>query len=326
MQLRVIRSRRIHSDGTHNAFTGMTGRDGATFVTFRSAGTHMTYDGVIRVIASDDRETWNVVSTHSRPDLDLRDPKLTTFGDRVLMYCGARAANEKLQSFVSISDAGTTFGDLIPLQGLAEGEWLWHMKPSGDTLYGAAYATRDGLCYATLYSTADGVTWAKVSDFPVPANEVAIDFDGQGRLWALAREDHQGCIPALCTAEPPYTSFSSATRLPIRLQGPMLKRLDGACVIVCRQWDGPGRRNLRSDVFLLEDGGDLRYVRALPSGGDTSYASWLDLAPGRAVICYYSSHEHRMDVSWDDEEGSPDTAYAEHSTGSDIFLADVCYR
>ena len=110
------------------------------------------------------------------------------------------------------------------------------------------------------------------------------------------------------------------------MQGPLIKRLAGGCVLVGRRWDLPGRRNLRIDVFWLEDGRDPCFVRSLPSGGDTSYAGWLDVGEGAAVISYYSSHEHKMDEPHANNAAfARDQAHAEHSTPADIFLADVSY-
>jgi hypothetical protein len=200
------------------------------------------------------------------------------------------------------------------------------MKPCDGKLYGAAYTSAASGERATLYVSDDGVHWDKIVDFPVPGNEVALDFDAQGRLWALVREDHHGSVPTLCTADPPYTSFRSVVRPPLRLQGPMLRRLEGVCTIAGRRWDEPGRRNLRTDLFFWEDGHDTTFVRSLPSGGDTSYAGWLDDGPGRGLLSYYSSHEHKMDLGWEDEARSTDAAQAEHSTPADIFLADLVYR
>ena len=321
MEVRLTRVRRLYSDGQHNAFTGITALGDRTFVTFRSGATHITFDGVIKVLASTDRETWDVATVQTRAGSDLRDPKLATLNGRLLLYCGARHENGPLQSFVSLSDDGKAFGDLIRLQGIPDGNWLWGLKAFAGRVYGAAYNSTPVGYAVALYSSADGVAWEKLADFPVPGNEVGLDIDPTGRLWALVREDHHGSVPTLCTAEPPYTSFSSVTRLPLRLQGPMLKRVDGACIITGRRWDNPGRRNTRTDLFVLEDGHDIEFVRSLPSGGDTSYAAWLDLRPGSAVMSYYSSHEHKMDAGWEDEIAS-----AEHTTPADIFLADVAYR
>lgn len=323
MELRVTRARRIFSDGLHNAFTGITALGDETLVTFRAGRTHISFDGVIRVIASTDRERWELRSELALEGLDLRDPKLVTHNGAGLLYCGARQEGATLQSFVALAENGM-FAALQPLQGLLEGEWMWNVKSTAKGLYGAAYRSTPEGYRAGLYHGTDGVSWTRVADFPVPANEVAIDFDDNGRLWALAREDGHGSVPAICTAEPPYSAFS-VTRPPVRLQGPMLRRLPGCCVIAGRRWDDE-RRNLRLDLFLLEDGKDIEFVCSLPSGGDTSYAGWLDIAPGVAVMSYYTSHAHKMDVGWVEQKASSDTAYAEHSTPADIFLADVQYR
>ncbi|MEW6360065.1 MAG: hypothetical protein AB1696_27260 [Planctomycetota bacterium] len=327
MEIRVTRSRKIFGDGKHNAFTGIAALGGRTFVTFRSATTHVSFDGTIKVIASADREMWKMVTESVEPGRDLRDPKLVTFQDRLLVYCGSR--DEKTPGRVSeviASSDGATFEKRIPVVGIPDGHWLWWAKPCGDMLYASAYDGAKRPRTVAFYRSGDGIAWEKVVDFPVPGNETAFDFDADGRLWALVRDDSFGGVPTLCVADPPYASFKSSTRIPIRMQGPMIKRLAGGCVIVGRRWDLPGRRNLRTELFWLADDRDIQPVRWFPSGGDTSYAGWLDLAPGAAVMSYYSSHEHKMDEPHaNNSVFAKDRAHAEHSTPADIFLADVSY-
>ena len=321
MDIRITRSRKVYGDGKHNAFTSIAAMQGRVFIAFRSATNHMAMDGTIKVIASTDMEEWQVAAEARRTGVDLRDPKVAAFGGKLMVFSGGRLGTGKsMQSFLSQSADGVTFGEPVPLHGM-DGRFVWGMRPRGEKLYGAAYEDE----VVSLYASDDGLAWERISDFPVPGNEAYLDFDQDGILWALVREDERGCIPALCTAEPPYTRFRSVMRLPMRLQGPMIKRLDGGCVIVCRQWELP-RRNLRTDLFWLEDGHDIRRITTLPSGGDTSYAGWLDTGPGRAVISYYSSHEHKMDEAHaDDSLFAQDSAHAEHSAAADIFLADVSY-
>ena len=322
MEIRITRARKVFADGMHNAFTGIASAYSKVFITFRSGRNHISTDGVIKVIASMEMETWQVAAEIRRPGVDLRDPKVTLFDGRLMVFCGERRPDRSLRSLAIRSSDGVTFGEPAPLSGIPDGRWLWHARPRGDRLYGTAY----GAEAVSLYASDDGLKWKRICDFPVPGNEVYLDFDREGILWALVRDDNLGCIPALCTAEPPYSRFRSVIRLPMRLQGPMIKRLDGGCVVACRQWDEPGRRNLRTDLFWIEDGRDIRRVRSLPSGGDTSYAGWLDLSKGRALVSYYSSHAHKMDESHsDDAVFAQDQAHAEHSTAADIFLADLSY-
>ena len=41
--------------------------------------------------------------------------------------------------------------------------------------------------------------------------------------------------------------------------------------------------------WLVDD--RLHAFAELPSGGDNSYPGFVELAPGRALVSYYSSHE-----------------------------------
>ena len=321
-ELRVTRARKIYSDGRHNAFTGMARLGDRTFVTFRSAATHMTMDGKILIIASQDLEKWQTVHVAEQANVDFRDPKLVTFDGKLLCYFAARREERPSSpergpvSMVVRSADGRTFEQPRSLRGVRPGAWLWHVAARGPMLYGTAYG--GGVKAATLYRSSDGLQWEKVTDFPTPCNEVFLEFAPDGILWALARDGL-----ALCRAEPPYGNLVIQKRLAIPHGGPLVKRLPTGFVIITRQWDPPGRRNLRTEISWLPDGGELRSITRLPSGGDTSYAAWLDVAPGRAIVSYYSSHEHKMDVPIGPKPKDP--ADAEHTTAADIFLADVSY-
>ena len=306
----------------------MAAFDEKVFVVFRSGTTHISYDGRIKVIASEDMSAWHMVSRLEDPDADLRDPMAVVFQDKLFVYYGMRVADKPTRSAALCSADGIIFEDPVCLEGLPEGYWLWFARPFGDTLYGSAYRHKAGCYEAGLYASDDGLRWRSLAQFPVfGATEVSFDFDDEGVLWALVREDATGSVPGICTLKPPYTDVASHVRLPIRLQGPMLKRLEGGCVISARRWDGASRRNLRTDLLWLPDGGEPRFVRSLPSGGDTSYAAWLDLGDNRAVMSYYSSHEHKMDEPHEaDSSFEVDSAHAEHSTPADIFLADISYK
>lgn len=325
MNIRITQARKIYGDGKHNAFTGMAAAFGQTFVSFRSASRHMSPDGAVRVIASADHEQWETVLLWHRPKADLRDPKPVFFNDQLWVYF-AQKSHKALRRMMAItSPDGKQFTEPAPLNGIPEGHWLWHPRAYNDHLYGTVYH-RDpsGLHMVALYGSTDGQNWEHRADFPTAGNEAWLDFDQSGTLWALVREDHFGYIPTLCTAEPPYNAFQSMTRLPMRLHGPMLKRLEGGCAIICRQWDPPGWRNVRTELFWYADAGALCRIAALPSGGDTSYADWLDVESGRAVVSYYTSHEHAMDEPFaaDNEENETDQKRVHPA---DIYLANISY-
>jgi hypothetical protein len=328
MDIIVTRARRIYADGKHNAFTGICRHRDRTFVTFRSGVNHVTPGSTIKVIAASDLEKWSVAAEKGTvsPTIDNRDPKVASFAGRLLVYYPeiTRGEERLTRGMLFTSEDGEHFSEPRPVEGLPESMWLWWFRPWEGKLYGAGYARGRRL----LAVSDDGVRWRVLIDLPVEAgNENSFDFDPDGTLWALVREDSFGSIPTVCVLKPPYTEVEQKFRLPMELKGPMLKRLPGGSVIICRQWDTRSghKRNTRTEIFWLPDGDPLQYVSTLPSGGDTSYAGWLDTAPGRAVVSYYSSHEYRMAVPPDHPDLKRDSAIAEHSSPADIFLADICY-
>jgi hypothetical protein len=325
-ELRVTRARKVFSDGRHNAFTGLVWFKDRYFITFRSAGTHMTVDGQIRLIASDDAEDWSLLHTASRAGQDLRDPKLAVLNGRLFVYFAERpqADLQHRTSMAITSEDGRSFSEPQALTGVPHGFWLWHAAERDGALYGTAYRHRGTEYEALLLRSTDGLNWEKAADFPLTGGETYLDFVPDGTLWAFVRNNSPGRVAYTCSAKPPYTKFENVRHFPTHIGGPMIMRLEHGCVLITRQWDPPGRRNLRTEVFWQPDEGELRSITRLPSGGDTSYATWLDTGPGRALVSYYSSHEHKMDVPLGGESGT-DSAHAEHSTGSDIFLAEVSF-
>ncbi|HBC88687.1 MAG TPA: hypothetical protein DCZ94_17225 [Lentisphaeria bacterium] len=332
MEIRVTRVRKIYSDGRHNAFTGITSFNKRTYIAFRSGKTHVSMDGVITVIASDDMESWKEAAEITDPSMDLRDAKVVGFNDQLMVfYAGRNDDKHSSISFrtskVSMFDRKCRLQSTHDLKGVPEGYWMWCVKPYRSELYGTAYRRIDGVYHVKLFRSADGIEWRETADFPVPGGEVHIDFDQDGTLWALVRDDCNNSIPTLCRIEPPYDKFSLSRALPLRMQGPMIKRLNGGCVIIGRCWDGAGRRNTRTDMYWIEDDQEPCFIRTLPSGGDTSYADWLDTAPGRAVVSYYSAHEYKMDEPHENEKAlAKDPGHFEHTTGADIYLADISYK
>lgn len=323
MDFRLNWARAICADGRHNAFTGITSAHGRTLVTFRSAASHMSQDGSVALLHSSDAQAWQAAAPARVAGLDLRDPKPVWFQDRLWVYCGARGQDLALHSLRIPVSPQLEMGSPESLQGLPDGRWLWHVQPRGERLYGSAYWRVGKGFAAALYTSDDGLRWRWLADFPAPGNEAFLDFDTHGTLWVLLRNDDDACTPTLCSATPPYAGFDTARPLPLSLQGPLLKRMAGGNVLIGRQWDNPGHARCRTELLWLPDGGQPEHRLTLPSGGDTSYAGWLDLAPGRALVSYYSSHA----------QAGAEASAAEAATGSrprcehpaDIWLAEIAY-
>ena len=332
MDIRILRAQKIFSDGRHNAFTGITRFNNRTFIVFRSGRNHASMDGVITMIASGNLSTWEKSAEITDSSMDLRDPKIVAFNGKLLVFYAGRNDDKYCNtsfrtSKVSVFSHNCQLQPSHFLKGVPEGYWMWCVKPHCEELYGTAYRRIDGVYHAKLFKSTDGIEWMWMADFPVPGGEVYIDIDQDGTLWALLRDDCHNAMPTLCRAEPPYNKFSFSKTLPLRMQGAMIKRLKGGCAVIGRSWDGTDRSNTRTDLFWIEDNQEPYFLRTLPSGGDTSYADWLDTALGKAVVSYYSSHEHKMAEPHENQEVlAVDSAHAEHTTAADIYLADVSYK
>ena len=330
-ELRVLRSRRIYSDGNHNAFTTVAFCGEVLYASFRTASAHLAQDGAITVLkSSDGGKNWELCERIVCENWDLRDPGLVFCRDRLHLFCfGRNSANvAEMASFHCFLQENNSFS---PPETLKNMPAIWGVAVWGDKIYGTAYHSEGkNMSRVTLHVSCDGVNWEQLTELPFPGNEAAIDFDPDGTLWMLVRDTHDcscyggGSIPVLCRLKPPYTGTPFAVPLVLRLQGPMLKRINGVSIIAGRRWDGweRNRRNLRTDLFIIPDGEDCRFVSTLPSGGDTSYAACVEMPGNRLLLTYYSSHEHTMDVPFE-EDDPKDPAKAEHSTPADIFVAEI---
>jgi hypothetical protein len=325
MQLRVTKASMVFANGKHNAFTGITEFNGFVYICFRTATNHLSYDGYITVMRSKNLNDWKEVAVLTSNEGDLRDPTFAVFNDKLFVYAGIRFRNITIKSMVYTSTDGINFSGQ-PVCGPLENHFLWDLSVFNNTLYATAYVKqKNSTAYKnSFFSSEDGINFSYLCQAPVPANETSIDFDSDGIMYALLRNDNNGSIPYLAKSLPPYNDFFSCEALPIRLHGPRIKRLDDSCVIIGRNWDEPGRRNLRTDIHILGDDKVLKFIRSLPSGGDTSYASWLDYGPGKALVSYYSAHEYCMDDAIG-ESKSDDPAAPEHNTNANIYLAYISY-
>lgn len=295
---------RIWDAGVHNAFTDLVRFQDRWFCVFREGESHVSHDGALRVITSQDGATWTSAALITCDTADLRDAKLSVTPSNELMLCGAAALHQpapyRHQSRTWFSKDGENWSD-----GIDVGDpdyWLWRVNWRGDTAYGIGYGTGDTRS-TRLYSSKDG----KSFDALVPTlldegytNESALVFLEDGRCLCLLRRDVYGdapCTGLIGSAEPPYVDWSWKD-LGVRIGGPDLIRIpDGRFIATVRiygdedNW-GPAWTSIcEVDV----DRGSITETQRLPSGGDTSYAGmvWHE---DQLWVSYYSSHEEKTAI------------------------------
>ena len=105
--MELVDVRRIWDRGVHNAFTDLIRFGDEWICVFREGDGHVSPDGVLRVIASDDGQAWDAVGRIEDPTADLRDAKITRTPKGELMLSGAANPHQgPLQSYSWFSTDG----------------------------------------------------------------------------------------------------------------------------------------------------------------------------------------------------------------------------
>ena len=86
----LVSKRQLYSDGKHYAFTGIAHFKGRYFVVFRHASHHNSFDGKTWVTTSVDGETWDKPTPLPRLEMDMRDPKLFVWQEKLWSLFPAR--------------------------------------------------------------------------------------------------------------------------------------------------------------------------------------------------------------------------------------------
>jgi len=290
---------RIWDAGAHNAFTDLLRWRNRWYCTFREGDDHVGGDGRIRVLVSNDGETWTSSALISETGIDLRDPKLSiTPDDRLMMVAGGSVYEGKRylgrQPRVTFSSDGTTWS--TPQRILAEGDWLWRVTWHEDRAYGVTYKTTPGASTewtATLVSSADGRTFQEVTTFAIPdrPNETTLRFMPDGEMIALVRREAGNRLAWLGRSRAPYTTWMWR-EIPQQIGGPNFIRLpDGELWASGRSYPG----GPKTVVARLSLEGSYEPALTLPSGGDTSYAGmvWHE---SLLWVSYYASHEGKTAI------------------------------
>ncbi|MGI5820353.1 MAG: sialidase family protein [Armatimonadota bacterium] len=317
MSDRIRWVRTVYEDGRHNAFTDIRFHGGRYYVCFRSATSHGSLDGQIRVMASVDLQQWEQVALLSTV-LDDRDPKLAECGGRLWVLGPTRTPNfpEELQSaarpyhFQSVAwstmDGGTWSPGTIlePVH-----HRFWRPRQHAGSMWVATHCTHpeEGReDYVPLLRSTDMVRWEEVSVIHEGerANETDLEFLPNGTLVAFVRrETAGGAGTPFKTARPPYTDWEQHDQ-PLDVRGPLLTQADGTLYVVGRYMEPAGDRTLRDTrLYRVGDDWQLEELAILPApdypperAGDSSYAGAHYPGGGEMLLSWYSGTSDRAEV------------------------------
>ena len=295
-EAKLIEVKKIWDSAPHNAFTDLTRFKNRWYCVFREGKGHVSPDGALRVLQSEDGKTWTSAALITSENGDLRDAKITVTPDGKLMLAGASALHQpsdiKHQSLVWFSDDGQKWSEAVKVGD--PNFWLWRITWHQGNAYGIGYATA-GKQMARLYKSEDGRNFETLVDnlFDVGyPNETSIVFLEDNTALCLLRRDGKPNSALLGKASPPYTSWNWQ-ELGLRVGGPhMLLLPDGRLIAVGRDYTAGATTRL----WLVDpDKPALKEMIKFPSGGDTSYPGpvWHD---GLLWVSYYSSHEGKTSI------------------------------
>jgi len=314
--------RTVYSDGRHNAFTDLKRFDGRWYVCFRSGESHASMDGVIRVMASDDLESWEEVALLSTV-LDDRDPKFALWQGRLWVLGPTRTqpwpreehrgrAAWRFQSVGWSTADGETWSAGMVLEPIDHR--FWRPREHDGAMWVALHCTNppEGVEeHSALWRSTDMMKWEFVSMIHEGeyANETDIEFLADGTLVAFVRrEEAGGAGTPFKTARPPYVAWTRHDQ-PLDVRGPMLGQADGRLYVVGRYLEpkpeeegGGSYRDTR--LYRVGDDWQLEELLVLPEpewatprAGDNSYAGYHYLGDGELLLSWYSGDsEDRADI------------------------------
>jgi hypothetical protein len=320
----VANLRRAFHNGEHNAFTDLARYRGWIYLAFRSCPDgHMVFPtSSIIILRSRDGAAWEEAHRFHVELRDTRDPHFLVFKGKLFVYTGTWYSGptapdrqnydlNKHLGYAAWTDDGATWHSPVMLEGTF-GHYIWRAAACGDKAYlcgrrniGFAVGVRgEGRkVESIMLESDDGLIWRKRAVFQeIAGDETAFLFEPDGSVLGIGR---RGSAPAqLLRSKPPYTKWDRQD-LDRYIGGPLITKWGNRVVI-------GGRKTLSKEAgpkmsFCWLVGGQLHEFAELPSGGDCSYPGLVELAPGRALISYYSSHEK-------DEAGKPITA---------VYLAEL---
>jgi len=294
--VKLVEVRKIWDQAPHNAFTDLIRFQTRWFCVFREGKGHVSPEGALRVITSNDGEKWESAALITSDTGDLRDAKITVTPDGQLMLCGAEALHDRSkhshQSLAWFSGDGRTWSDRYEIGD--PNFWLWRVTWHKGTAYGIGYGVGTKKGSLRLYASKDGEHFETLvkplleGGYP---NETSIVFDGD-TAYCLLRRDAAPINGQLGVAEPPYTDWRWKD-VGTRIGGPHMLRLpDGRFVAAVRLYDGGVRTSLG---WIDPASGKFTEFLRLPSGGDTSYPG-LVYHDGLLWMSYYSSHEGKSNI------------------------------
>ena len=322
-----------------NNNVSITRHAGDLFMAWRSAPTHFASKStqMFVVSSSDDGQTWSHEQTIAL-EADVREPLLYVAQDQLFLtfFEGGTdpLAFEPNQPWRSEYRAPGQWTD--PERWGEQGEVPWDVIHHDGTLFMTSYLGNHyefgepGDVSLRLQHSEDGKTWTPVGEvaevYRGGASEAAFEFDEEGDLWAVLRNedgDDTGFGSLLCTASSSDLSqWDCPTKSdPKRYDSPRMFRHDSELYMVARRdIGGPydqadpslpfadqqmqnltaysGRAKTTALYWINRTAQQVEHLIDLPGAGDTAFPSVVQEGPHTYRVANYTSPLHDPDRTW----------------------------
>lgn len=311
--MKVGESRMIWDEAPHNAFTDLHRQHGRWYCTFREGAAHVSPDGAVRVLTSEDGKAWRSVARLTVPWADLRDPKLTETPNGKLLVTAGALLQEAKDGTTNRSMAWTSKDGKVwdgPHEIGEPNIWMWSCERFGDSLYSYGYfkewpnnkKNKDGSNKGPspqtpgkhlirLYRSGDGLEWKPVTTQSHNGhyiNETAITFQKDGRMVALTRRENgpQPRVARIGVSAAPYTEWTWRDG-DHRLNGPAVCALPDGRMVAGGRWKMDSKEHTRLGWVDVESA-TVTPALVLPSEPETGYPSIVH-HEGKLYVSYYAS-------------------------------------
>jgi hypothetical protein len=216
----------VSNSVNHCAFTDIEQFQNRLLIVFREAYDHMSTDGSIAVLSSNNVQqftdenssiNWRLLSRITMSNADLRDPKIYRTRQNKLIVLATAKHQDRTpahQSYIWRSVNGVQWSE--PKAVAEPGEWLWRLNqihPNQDNYLGLAYSCNGSSpAYISMYqvnlSSFQSQRFDQLAREDQYPNEHGLCFAENGSAYCLLRRDAQTENTALLgCAIPPYTQW-----------------------------------------------------------------------------------------------------------------------
>lgn len=333
-----IETKVVSTKGAHNAFTDLTFWNGSFYLVYISSPSHFANrNSQLVILKSDDFKTWKEAKRLSHPGKDIRDPKITSIDNNLILYA---LLNDSFnpQPVTTVYSKSKNGSDWSDFQELNKKGWLFgRPKTKNDGIWFAS-AHNSSFTKSALFQSTNGMDWSFISEIvdQPGQDETSLDFVGED-IYVVSRfEPDNNWLGSRLNGTCVYKSTNPYTKWDLLETDHRFKIDSPNLFTVDQKLFGIGRYQPEVDRFLCRlgsifstkrtavyqiDEGKINFIASFPSCGDTSYAGVVTQG-GRLYVSYYSSRL-KNDIPWIIGMLSPTDIYTAEGDVSELTQTQI---